>query len=100
MQLFTDPENGFAQSLDTILSSYLDTGGLIQARTDGLNESKDQIDDDIERIEDRIVLTEERLRRQFTALDALVNQLNATSSFLTQQLENLPTNTLINSRNN
>lgn len=100
VQLFTDPENGFAQELDTVLSSYLDTGGLIQARTDGLSESKEQIDDDIERIEDRIVLTEARLRRQFSALDALVNQLNATSSFLTQQLANLPTNTLINSRNN
>lgn len=100
VQLFTDPDKGFAQELDTVLSSYLNTGGLIQTRTDGLNESKEQIDDDIERIEDRIVLTEARLRRQFTALDALVNQLNATSSFLTQQLANLPTNTLINSRNN
>ena len=100
VQMFTDPENGFVQELDAVLSSYLDTGGLIQARTDGLSESKEQMDDDIERIEDRIVLTEARLRRQFSALDALVNQLNATSSFLTQQLANLPTNTLINSRNN
>ena len=100
VQLFTDPENGFAQTLDTVLSSYLDTGGLIQARTDGLSDSRSQIDDDIERIEDRIVLTEQRLRRQYSALDSLVGQLNATSVFLTQQLANLPTNTLINSRNN
>ncbi len=100
VQLFTDPDNGFAQSLDTVLSGYLQSGGIIQARTDGLSESRDQIDDDIERIEDRVVLTEARLRRQYTALDALVSQLNATSSFLTQQLANLPTNTLINSNNN
>ena len=100
VQLFTDPEDGFAQALDTVLSSYVDTGGLIQARTDGLSDSRSQIDDDIERIEDRIVLTEQRLRRQYSALDSLVGQLNATSVFLTQQLANLPTNTLINSRNN
>ncbi len=100
VQLFTDPENGFAQSLDSILSSYLQTGGLIQARTDGLTDSRSQIDEDIERIEDRVELTEERLRRQYTALDSLVNQLNATSNFLTQQLANLPTNTLINRNNN
>lgn len=98
VQLFTNPDNGFAQAVDSILSSYVETGGLIQARTDGLSESRSQIDDDIERIEDRIVLTEQRLRRQYASLDSLVGQLNATSSFLTQQLANLPTNTLINSR--
>ena len=99
VELFTDSENGFAQAIDSILSSYLDTGGLIDARTDGLNTSKERIDDDIERIEDRIVLTEERLRRQFTALDTLVSQLNATSSFLTQQLANLQTNSILNRDN-
>ena len=99
VQLFTDPDDGFAQALDTVLSSYVDTGGLIQARTDGLSESRSQIDDDIERIEDRIVLTEQRLRRQYTALDSLVGQLNATSNFLVQQLANLPTNNLINNQN-
>lgn len=98
VQLFTDPENGFAQAIDSILSSYVNTGGLIQARTDGLSESRSQIDDDIERIENRVALTEQRLRRQYAALDGLVGQLNATSNFLTQQLANLPTNTLINSR--
>ena len=99
VQIFTDPDNGFAQNLDTILNSYLETEGIIEARTDGLTESKNQIDDDIERIEDRIVLTEARIRRQFISLDTLLNQLNATSGFLTDQLANLPTNTLLN-RNN
>ena len=98
VQLFTNPDVGFAQAIDSILSSYVNTGGLIQARTDGLSESRSQIDDDIERIENRVALTEQRLRRQYAALDGLVGQLNATSNFLTQQLANLPTNTLINSR--
>ncbi len=98
VELFTNPDNGFAQAVDSVLSSYVNTDGLIQARTDGLSESRSQIDDDIERIEDRIVLTEQRLRRQYASLDSLVGQLNATSSFLTQQLANLPTNNLINNR--
>jgi flagellar hook-associated protein 2 len=99
VQLFSNPDNGFAQAINSILSSYVETGGLIQARTDGLNDSRSLIDDNIERIEDRIVLTEQRLRRQYGALDSLVGQLNATSNFLTQQLANLPTNSLINRRN-
>ena len=94
VQLFSDPDAGFAQAIDAVVSSYVDTGGLIQARTDGLSESRSQIDDDIERIEDRIVLTEQRLRRQYAALDSLVGQLNATSTFLTQQLANSPINNL------
>ena len=97
VQLFTNPDSGFAQAIDSILSSYVQTGGLIQARTDGLNDSRSQIDGNIERIEDRVALTERRLRRQYGALDGLVGQLNATSNFLTQQLANLPTNNLINS---
>ncbi|QMU60396.1 MAG: flagellar filament capping protein FliD [Gammaproteobacteria bacterium] len=99
VQLFSNPDDGFAQSIDSILSSYVETGGLIQARTDGLSDSRSQIDDNIARIENRIVLTEKRLRSQYAALDSLVGQLNATSNFLTQQLANLPTNSLINSRN-
>jgi len=94
VELFTNPDTGFAHNIDSILSSYVETGGLIQARTDGLTESRSQIDDDIERIEDRVAATEQRLRRQYAALDGLVGQLNATSSFLTQQLANLPTNNL------
>jgi len=96
VQLFANPDNGFAQAINTVVSSYVETGGLIQARTDGLSDSRSQIDNDIERIEDRVLLTEQRLRRQFSALDGLVGQLNATSGFLNQQLANLPTNTLIN----
>ncbi len=98
VQLFSNPDNGFAQAIDSILSGYLETDGLIQARTDGLSDSRSQIDDNIERIESRVVLTEKRLRSQYAALDGLVGQLNATSSFLTQQLANLPTNNLINNR--
>ena len=44
----------------------------------------------IERIELRLENTEARLRAQFGALDSLLSQLNSTSSFLTQQLANLP----------
>jgi len=98
VQLFSNPDNGFAQAIDSILSGYVETDGLIQARTDGLSDSRSQIDDNIERIERRVARTEQRLRSQYAALDGLVGQLNATSSFLTQQLANLPTNSLINNR--
>ena len=88
--LFTDSENGFITLLETAVEGYTESDGILTARTDGLNDEKEDIDEDIERIEIRIESVEARLRAQFSALDTLLSQLNSTSTFLTQQLANLP----------
>ncbi len=89
--LFTNADTGFITSLETVINSYLDSDGIISNRTEGLNTEKTSIDEDIERLELRLESTEARLRARFASLDSLVSQLNSTSSFLTQQLANLPT---------
>lgn len=89
--LFTNADTGFIPSLEDLIESYTDSDGIISNRTDGLNTEKTSIDDDIERLELRLESTEARLRARFASLDTLVSQLNSTSSFLTQQLANLPT---------
>lgn len=81
---------GVAGQLDSLLDSFLQTGGFIDSREDGINESLEDIEDDRIRLDDRITALEARLIRQFSALDALVAQFNQTSSFLSQQLANLP----------
>jgi flagellar hook-associated protein 2 len=43
-------------------------------------------------MEYRLTQTEARLRKQFTAMDAMVSQLQATSSYITQQLSGLNNN--------
>lgn len=63
--------------------------GLLSNRTDGLNASVQQIKDQRTRLEYQLDLREKRMRAQFTALDALMGQLNTTSAFLTQQLGSL-----------
>ena len=88
--LFTNTTSGFIPALETIIDSYIDSDGIINNRTEGLNTEKTSIDDDIERLELRLESTEARLRARFGSLDSLVSQLNSTSSFLTQQLANLP----------
>ncbi len=65
--------------------------GAIEARTEGLNSRIERIDEQREALGRRLEALETRLLRQFNALDSLVSQLNNTSSFLTQQLANLPT---------
>ena len=89
--LFTSEETGFISRLESIIESYIDSDGIISNRTEGLNSERTSIDDDIERLELRLENTEARLRARFGSLDSLLSQLNSTSSFLTQQLANLPT---------
>jgi flagellar hook-associated protein 2 len=82
---------GLANELDQLLSRYLNTGSVLDSRTDGLNDRIDDINDQRKKLDNRLVALESRLLKQFTAMDALVGQLQATSSFLDQQLQSLPT---------
>ena len=88
--------NGLAATLDGILDNFLQAGGTIASREQGLNEGLEDIEDERFKLEDRILALEARLVRQFSALDALIAQFNQTSSFLTQQLANLPKPNSIN----
>lgn len=81
--------SGIAIQLSAVLAQYLDSGGRIQAATDRLGNQIEDIEDERIRLEDRAIALEERYRRQFTALDGLIAQLNATSDFLTNQLSSL-----------
>ena len=90
---------GLADTLDSLLSNFLNSDGFIASREESINDGIDEIFDERIRLDDRISSLEARLIRQFSALDALVAQFNQTSSFLTQQLANLPKPNSINNNN-
>jgi len=81
--------SGQMASLDSLITSFLDDDGLIDAKTDGLNASIKDISNQRVDLERRLQKLETRLISQFSAMDATVAQLNSTSSFLTNQLESL-----------
>lgn len=89
-RLFAKADNGIAVRMDSILESILDPDGQIESREDALKERLDRIEDQREVLDRRMEGVRERLRLQFDAMDRLVAQLNNTSSFLSQQLANLP----------
>ena len=88
-QLFANSD-GFATRLFGLADSFLATGGIIDARTDGLNSSIEDYADQRQALSERLSSLETRLLRQFNALDSLLGELNSTSNFLNQQLNNLP----------
>jgi flagellar hook-associated protein 2 len=91
VDFFTNADNGFGVQLDALLESMLDTSGLIDAREDGLNARLDNTNDEIDRMEYRLEVTERRYRAQYSALDTLLGQLQSTSDWLTGQFAILNT---------
>ena len=89
-QLFAADGQGYANRLDTLADSWLNTGGLIDTREDGLRARVDDLVDRQFAMERNLELVEARFLAQFTALDALVGQLQSTGQFLTNQLAQLP----------
>ena len=68
----------------------LDSDGILAGRTDGIGRSIKDIGNQRSVLQLRLLNIEQRYRAQFTALDTLISSMNKTSSFLTQQLDNLP----------
>ena len=87
---FFSAETGFAQSFTSKLSGYLESDGIIDSRSDGLQSRLDGIDDSRDALTRRMASLEARLNAQFTAMDILVSQLQSTGNYLTQQLASLP----------
>lgn len=77
---------GYASQLDGLISSFLDTEGIIANRTEGITSSITRLDKQAESISARLVVIEARYRAQFTRLDTLLSSMSTTSSFLTQQI--------------
>lgn len=87
----TDSGNeGIAVRFNTLLTSIVGNDGLIESRTDGISATIKDIQRRGEALQLRLGQIEKRYRAQFTALDTLVASMNQTSSYLTQQLANLP----------
>lgn len=91
-----DFSRGISDQLNTLLTNFLQDDGIIDARTDGIEERVGEIEDAREILDRRMETLEISLRARFTVLDTLLSQLQNTSSFLTQQLASLPEPNSIN----
>jgi flagellar hook-associated protein 2 len=88
--LFAAEDVGVAVKLDALLAPYLDSDGVLDARTSGLQSSIADIGERREALNERLAALQTRYTREFNALDTLLSQLQGTSNFLTQQLSRLP----------
>ena len=80
---------GFATTLSSWTNTILGSGGVITARTDGINKTIKDLTARRDALNTRLIGVEKRYRAQFTNLDAMLTSMNTTSTFLTQQLAKL-----------
>lgn len=83
-------DKGVASRLDEKLKPYTQTGGILEQRNKAMSETISKIDKQKEDLTRRVASLQERLYKQFNAMDMLVGQLSSTSSSLLASLENLP----------
>jgi flagellar hook-associated protein 2 len=86
----TEDVPGFASSIDTLMKFYTDSDGLIDSRIEGKKTQLENIDDDRLSFGRKMDALEARLYKQYNAMDLLVANLNATGSYVTAQLDNMP----------
>ncbi|ORM57522.1 flagellar filament capping protein FliD [Pantoea rodasii] len=78
---------GITTTMATNLTGWLSSTGIVQAATDGVSKTLNQLTDQYNEMSTRIDNMVARYKTQFTALDVLMSSLNQTSSYLTQQFE-------------
>lgn len=84
---------GYAYTLNNLVGGFLGASGTITSTTNGVNKSIADIGKQRDILNTRLIASEARYRAQFIALDRTISNLNATSSFLTQQLSALTVGT-------
>lgn len=84
----------FANLAESLVSGGVSNGktykGLLQVRTEGLNNQVKRVDERMESFNVRLEKLEARLIRQFSVVDSMSAGFQATGNFLLQQMGSLP----------
>lgn len=82
--------SAFGASFSDTLEAFSGADGILDSRTKQLSAELRRIDRERDRLDVRMQALEERLRKQFSALDSLVSSMKSTSAYLAQHLASLP----------
>ncbi|WP_312056476.1 flagellar filament capping protein FliD [Pantoea brenneri] len=80
---------GITTKIATNLTGWLSSTGIIQAAKDGVSKTLNNLTDQYNKMSTRIDNLIARYKAQFTQLDVTMSSLNSTSSYLTQQFDNM-----------
>lgn len=81
---------GVAEQLYELTEGFLSNEGVLTTRADGLKNRVADVTKEREKLEKKLIKTEERLLKKFSKLDGVLGKMRSTGDFLTQQLASLP----------
>lgn len=90
--MFGDQDRGLAGDALFQLRALMDTDGPIRARTDLAQTRIVSYEEDLADLDMRMQSIYSRYLKQFTAMEAIVDQMNSTRDYLQQQIDALPFN--------
>ncbi|MFJ1469552.1 flagellar filament capping protein FliD [Massilia orientalis] len=83
---------GYAYQLTNLASSFTGKDSILNSKTDGLNASIKAVAKQRDAFSDHLTQLEAMYRKQFTSLDTMLQSMQSTQSYLTQQLAALAAN--------
>ena len=83
---------GYAYQLTNLAASFTGSGSVLNSKTDGLNASSKAVAKQRDAFSDHLTQLEAMYRKQFTSLDTMLQSMQSTQSYLTQQLAALAAN--------
>jgi flagellar hook-associated protein 2 len=81
--------SGVAVRMGQYLDDRLASSGEFAARDERIGTQRRRLEQEREALDARMVVVQQRYMKQFTAMDAMLAQMQGTSSYLTQQLDSL-----------
>ncbi len=81
-KLFTDSSEGYMQRFYSKTLQLLQADGVVDSQNKGLNSRISSLGVQIDQMQTRLTLTEARLRKQYSSLDAMLGSMSQLSSLL------------------
>lgn len=85
----TGGNTGYGKQLSALVDTFTRADGMLSTVTTGVKTSLKSLDAQYAATENRVQATVARYRAQFTQLDTLMSRMNSTTSYLTQQFDNM-----------
>ena len=76
---------GYGKQIDALVDDV--TKGALKVASDGVTATIKELDTQYDAMQLRVDATVDRYRKQFNQLDVLINNLNNTKNYLTQQFD-------------
>jgi flagellar hook-associated protein 2 len=82
-QLFTDPTNGLATTLNSYLTDTTGSNGILATKEAGFTKEESNITTSITNLQNQITQNETNLQNEFVAMEAAISTINVQKQYLT-----------------